>query len=164
MHKLQELFHDFANRISAMNNAVAMPALTYLNKDLKSFNSAEKKDLLKRLDEAFVKSSDIYQDVIDTEDNLITQILYVEPAFDVTTYFYDIMDIIHEAAHSNTKLMIKLDKYKLDEGFESYIKPILGEILEFDKKMPLIAELLEKAKDVLRDKGLYPKKKNEEAE
>ena len=44
-HKLQELFHDFANKINVMNNTTAMTALMYVKKDFNSFSDEEKIEL-----------------------------------------------------------------------------------------------------------------------
>jgi uncharacterized FlaG/YvyC family protein len=162
-HKLQELFHELANKINTMNNIVSLPAVTYLNKDLKLFSEEEKKNLLNKLDEALEKASDAYQKVIDAETKVVEIIPPNSIWIDVSPYFDEIMDIIHDTRRKYTTLMVKIDKYKSDMDFESYITPILQEALEFDKKMAAIAELLEKAKDVLRKKGLYPKPGEDDA-
>ena len=160
MHKLQELFHDFANRISAMNSPVAMLALSYLNKDLTSFTKEEKKKLIDKLEQALENTHKAYRDIIDADDRII-EALPLEAATSIIGCFEDIMDIVHKASRRNNTLSVKLSDYTQDCNFQSYMKPILEEALEFDKHMAPIAERLEKAKDLLREQGLYPKKNKE---
>lgn len=162
MHKLQELFHDFANRISAMNSPIAMLALSYLNKDLNSLTTEEKNNLLDKLGQALEKSHSAYSEIIDADDKII-EALPPAAANSIIGYFEDIMDIVHKASRRNNTLSVKLSDYTQDCNFQSYMKPILEQALEFDKQMIPIAEQLEKAKDVLRKQGLYPKKGEQDA-
>lgn len=161
MHKLQELFHELANKINTMNNTVAMTALMHLNKDLYKLTEEEKNSLLDKLKDTFTKTSNNYQEVVDAENEIISQISFYNKSFDVLECFDKIMHIIHDAAHKYRELLLKINGYKPDSDFEGYIKPILNEALEFDKSMAHIAELLEKAKEPLRKQGLYPKKGEE---
>ena len=156
MHKLRESFHKFSNRINSMNSVIALPALAYLNKDLKSFNDDEKKELLKSLDEMFLRRSDIYREAINAEEDIITQLMHCD-AQEVLEHFDKIMHIAHDMMGNNTDLLKKIHDCRLNGDFEGYIKGVLKEALKFDKETITITELLEKTKLILRNKGLYPK-------
>jgi len=157
-HKLKELFHDFANKVNAMNNTIAMTAITLLKKNLNALNDNEKADLIAKLADDFKKSKEAYQQSVHIYKKIIKDLESHGGIFGAIENLDNIMDIIDNAGNNNGKFYQDIIEYEPGKDFDSFIKKILNEALEFDKHMSLIACELDKIKDLLRTKGLYPEK------